>query len=520
MVWVPVGSRYIWCMHVDVVAMAAHRVRGDVVVQPFELPMRPSTLPFAGHLRRGAGRLLAQEAGALTWLDGQGTRAPRVLMACLGKRSQVGEMPGWAGTPGAMEQDDAGRRGLRLLGGAIERACDGQLVERMVLAPAPAGIDPVLLLEGMLLRAHGSTEFAPDWQPSSLQSVTVCAHDRTTLKEQRARVHDTLVQVEAVNLARSLGDLPANVGRPLEIARRAEAMAKEAGLRVRILGENALRRLRMGLVLGVAAGGAPPAIVVLEHRPSGAARLPKIVLLGKGVTHDTGGYNLKRTPHLHRFTDDKSGAVAVVGAMQAIARLGVEAHVIGVAPLLENAMSRAAYKPGDILTAMDGTTVYVENTDAEGRLVLADCLTWIGRQAPDAVIDIATLSGAVPAALGEPFAALYANHAGVRASLERAALRTGELLWPMPIHPAHEAIIEHPRAMMRNHGGESAHAPSAAAFLRRFVGFPWAHIDMAGLGSLAEPRVDMDAGATGWGTRLLIEATRELARDFAAGGGA
>lgn len=496
-------------MRVDVVASAAHRVAGDVVVQAFDLPLRRG-VAFAPHLRASARKCVVQEPGALTWLEGHGTLAPRVLMACLGKRSEPSGV-GWCGAAGAMEQDDAQRRALRQLGAAIERACDEQLVERVVVAPGPAGFDPTLVLEGMLLRAHGSNEFAPEWMPSTVRAVRVCVEDPSALARMRARVEHVVVTTEAVNLARILGDLPANVGHPRELARRARLLGEAAGLGVRVLGVAQLRRLGMGLMLGVAAGGAPPALVVLEHRPPSVRGAAKIVLLGKGVTIDTGGYNLKTTPDLHRYTDDKSGAVAVIAAMHAIARLNVPAHVVGVAPLLENAMSGSAYKPGDILTSIDGTTVFVENTDAEGRLVLADCLAWIGRQRPDAVIDLATLSGAAAVALGEPFAALYGNDAGVQASVHRAALATGELVWPMPIHPVHDATIEHPRAMLRNVGGASGAASAAAAFLRRFVSFPWAHVDMAGLGSLTEPRVDMGAGATGWGTRLLIETVRDLA---------
>lgn len=493
-------------MRVDVVATAAHRVAADVVVQAFELPAR--TLPFSPHLRSSARACVVREAGALTWLEGVDTRAPRVLMACLGKRSAPNGA-GWSGSAGTMEQDDEHRRALRQLGAAIERACDQQLVERVALAPAPQGIDASLLLEGMLLRAHASTEFAPDWQPSSVRAVKVCAASRPALQALRARVDDVVVTTEAVNYARTLADLPANVGRPRDIARRVVTTAKAAGLTVRVLTGAQMKRLGMRLALGVAAGGAPPALVVLEHEPR--TRGPKIVLLGKGVTIDVGGYNLKVTPHLHRLTDDKSGAAAVIAAMHAIARLGVPAHVVGVAPLLENALGPAAYKPGDIITAMNGATVFVENTDAEGRLVLADCLTWIGRQRPDAVIDIATLSGAASGALGDPFAAMYGNDARVMDSLSRAGLATGELVWPMPIHPVHDAALEHPRAMLRNVGARAGAAGSAAAFLRRFVDFPWAHVDMAGLGSLVEGRGELGPGATGWGTRLLVHAVRDLA---------
>jgi leucyl aminopeptidase len=261
--------------------------------------------------------------------------------------------------------------------------------------------------------------------------------------------------------------------------------------------------------MGVAGGGAPPAVVVLEHRPASRGR-PKIALLGKGVTLDTGGYNLKTTPQMHRFTDDKAGAAAVIGAMVALARMKVDAHVLGVAPLVENVVSRAAYKPGDVLTAMDGTTVFVESTDAEGRLVLADCLTWLRRHDPDVVIDIATLTGAAANALGEPFAAVYGNDDELLADVRAAGQRSGELVWPMPIHPLHEEALVHPRAMIRNFSEYAGGASSAAAFLRRFVGFPWVHVDMAGRGSYAYDQVEMGPGATGWGTSLLVEAVEMI----------
>lgn len=507
-----VGSGISGSMDVDVVDRPVHRVRGDVVVQLFRLPWRRAGLAIREQIRRDAGRLVAKHAGALTWMEARGARCPRVLLACLGEVDGDAPVAGWAGSGGVMEQDDARRRAVRELGAAIERACDGLGLERIVLAPPPPGVDIDVLLEGISLRAHGSTEFAPQWQPSSVTQVTVCAHpdahDRT-----RAAIERTSVLMEATNLARTLGDLPANVGRPRELSRRSCAAAKAVGLEARSVGAATLRKRGMGLLMGVAGGGDPPAVAVLEHGRAGRGR-PTIALLGKGVTLDTGGYNLKTSPQMHLFTDDKAGAVAVVAAMVALARLQVDAHVIGMAPFVENVVSRAAYKPGDVLTAMDGTTVYVQSTDAEGRLVLADCLTWLQDRKPDAVIDLATLTGAAANALGDPFAAVYGNDDTLLSALQAAGRRTGELVWPMPVHPYHEASLVHPRAMIRNYTDEAGGAATAAAFLRRFAKFPWAHVDMAGRGSYAFEQAQMGAGATGWGTRLLVGTVERLAEDL------
>ena len=498
-------------MQVDVVARPAHRVPGDVVVQLFRMPWRRAALSVRDQIRRDAARLVAKHQGGMTWMETKGARAPRALLACLGDDEASGAAAGWAGTGGPMEQEDARRRAARELGAMLERACDGQGLERIVVAPVPPGVEVELIVEGILLRAHGSTEFAPQWQPSSLTHLTICVHE-DALERTRAAVERARVLAEATNLARTLGDLPANVGRPRELARRACADGKAVGLKARSIGPATLKRLGMGLLMGVAGGGDAPAVVVLEHGRRSKGR-PTIALLGKGVTLDTGGYNLKTSPHMHRFTDDKAGAVAVVAAMIAMARLQVDAHVIGVAPMVENVVSRAAYKPGDVLTAMDGTTVFVQSTDAEGRLVLADCMTWLRDKKPDAVIDIATLTAAAANALGDPFAAVYGNDDGLIAAVRAAGQHTGELVWPMPVHPHHDAALVHPRAMVRNYSDEAGGGSTAAAFLRRFAKFPWVHVDMAGRGSYAYDQVEMGAGATGWGTRLLVETVRRLAQD-------
>jgi leucyl aminopeptidase len=243
--------------------------------------------------------------------------------------------------------------------------------------------------------------------------------------------------------------------------------------------------------------------------------MPTLVLLGKGVTHDTGAYNLKRS-RLHDMSYDKAGAAAVVGAMHAIARLALPVRVIGLAPLVENLIDAKAFKPGDILTALDGTTVFVENTDAEGRLVLADCLVYARRFEPDLMIDVATLTDAATVALGDPYAALFTNDDAARELMVAAGEECGELLWPMPIHAEHVAALRHHRARLRNIGSLGGAACSAAAFLRQFVDSPWVHVDMGDKGVATHERDDMGPGATGYGTRLLVCAAQAFARRYAA----
>jgi leucyl aminopeptidase len=289
--------------------------------------------------------------------------------------------------------------------------------------------------------------------------------------------------------------------------------AADAGLVMRVLGPRQIVRLEMGLLQAVAAGSpVPPSVVVLEHNRHRRDDLPTLVLIGKGLTHDTGGYNLKTSPGLHTLTYDKAGGMAVFGAMQAIARLGIEAHVVAVVALVENCIDAGAYKPGDILTAMDGTTVYVENTDAEGRLVLADCLTYAARYEPDMVVDVATLTAASSIALGPPFAGLFCNDDDTRELLVAAGHQSGDLLWPMPIHSDHRELIDHQRAMLRNVGPPDGSACTAAAFLRHFTDYPWGHIDMAGKANFANERDCLAPGASGFGVGLLVRTAQGFAR--------
>jgi leucyl aminopeptidase len=495
-------------MRVSVTARHPRQIRADVVVVPFAASVHPRRLPLAEHLRERAGRLVLAEPGALTWLESRRMTAPRVLMACTDVEGDV-EDAGHCGSLSDESRAAERQRGLRRLGGAIERACDQLGLRKVVIAPG--AVDRIALLEGMLARSHATTEFVPDEEASSVQEVVLCSSRDAKASDAR-RVERAVAVAEATNFARTLADLPANVGTPREIVSRAKRATAAYGVAASTITAAGAKKQGMGLFCAVAAGsGAPGSILVLEHGAMKRRDLPTLVLVGKGVTHDTGGYNLKRSDRLHELTYDKAGAAAVIGAMQAIARLDVAAHVVGVTPLVENCIGPQAYKPGDVLTALDGTSVFVENTDAEGRLVLADCLTWVSRFSPDLVIDIATLTSASDTALGSSFAALFTNDDGARGLLLEAAAASGELLWPMPIHAEHRAVLRHHMAHLRNMGGRSGAACVAAAFLRHFVRFPWAHVDMAGKAANPFDREDAGTGATGFGTRLLVRAAEAFA---------
>jgi leucyl aminopeptidase len=486
-------------------------VAGDVVVGLFRPGVRGATLPFATHLSPRADRLVAREEAAATWFETRRMKAPRALLLSLGPGRARPGLGGLCGARTAEEIEVGVRHELRAMGARIERACSAAQARRVVVAAMPADCDPTLVLEGILLRAYRSNEWRGGEATTAVRSVTLCV-PTAHLAATRERVAQLEVSATATNLARELGDLPSNVGTPLGLVARIRPHARRAGLQLRVVDMKRARAAGLGLFCGVAQGSSQRGCILeLEHDPGRSARRGTLVLIGKGITHDTGGYNLKTVPDLYNLTHDKAGATAVIGAMTAIAAFDLPIRVVAVLPLAENCVDAHAFKPGDILVAMDGTSVFVENTDAEGRLVLADALCWAARYRPDAVVDLATLTRASAQAMGEPFASLFANDDRLRDDLLAAGKASDELLWPMPIHEDHDRELGHFKADLRNLGGPGG-ASSAAAFLRHFVEFPWAHVDLAGKAVWESPRDYMGEGATGFGCRLLVE----LARRFAA----
>ncbi len=332
---------------------------------------------------------------------------------------------------------------------------------------------------------------------------------------QKDQLERGLVIGEAVNAARLLANEPGNVLTPSELADRAVALTAEPGVSAEVLGPEQLEALGMGLLLGVARGSAePPRLVCLTYSPPGVTTGPVLGLVGKGITFDTGGISIKPADGMDRMKDDMAGAAAVIGAVRAIARLGLPRRVIAVVPTCENMPGGRALKPGDVIRGAAGITVEVNNTDAEGRLVLGDGLWYAKRQGATHLVDVATLTGACVVALGKVTSGLFGTSAPFTDSIKQAAARAGEAVWELPIGPDYADIMKSEIADMVNSGGRAAGAISAAMFLREFVGeTPWAHLDIAGTAWIDDAKPWATKGASGVMVRTLVElAAGELER--------
>ncbi|MQA73134.1 MAG: leucyl aminopeptidase [Solirubrobacterales bacterium] len=323
-----------------------------------------------------------------------------------------------------------------------------------------------------------------------------------------------LIVASAANRARGLQDLPANELDPAALAARAtELAAAHDAVEVEVLDRAAIAGRGMGGLAAVSAGSAvEPRLITLRYAGGGGGE--RIGLVGKSVTFDSGGISIKPAARMHEMKMDMSGGAAVLETVAAIAELGLELDLVAVLPATENMPSGAAMRPGDIITQLNGKTVEVTNTDAEGRLILADALTYCVRDLGAArIVDVATLTGAVVVALGSTHAALISNDDEWAAAVERAAERSGELAWRLPLHPEHRRLIEGKAADLVNSSAKrKASTISAAAFLEHFVdGVPWAHLDIAGT-AWDTGREYVGDGASGFGVRLLTRLARDLAR--------
>jgi leucyl aminopeptidase len=309
---------------------------------------------------------------------------------------------------------------------------------------------------------------------------------------------------EAINLARDLANTPPSDKAPPALAERFREVAEEAGLEVEVWDAGRLREERFGGVLGVAAGSdQPPAFVVLRHRGGGDG--PTTALVGKGVTFDSGGLSLKPSASMEDMKCDMTGGAVVLAALQAIARLGLPVNVVGYVPMVENMTGGRALKLGDVLTHRNGKTVEVLNTDAEGRLILADALSYAVEQRPARVIDLATLTGACMVALGNKVAGLFSNDDDLADRLLSAARSVGERAWRLPLDADYLDGLKSGVADLKNVGGKWGGAVTAAKFLEQFVGeVPWAHLDIAGPSWADSDNSTRDAGGTGCFVRTLV----------------
>ena len=309
---------------------------------------------------------------------------------------------------------------------------------------------------------------------------------------------------EGAYLARDLVNEPANMLGPVEFAERLKELQAD-GVKVQVLDERAIGRQKMGALLGVSQGAARPPRVVVMRWMGGTAKADPLVLIGKGVVFDTGGISIKPAAGMEDMKGDMGGAAAVAGTIAALAKRKAKANVIGIVGLVENMPDANAQRPGDIVTSMAGKTIEVLNTDAEGRLVLADLITYSQKHlSPAAMIDLATLTGAIIVALGHHHAGLFASDDPLANALLSAGSNTGEALWRMPLGEAYDKMIDSRFADMKNIGGRDAGSITAAQFLKRFVvDVPWAHLDVAGV-AMASPSSDINRSwGSGFGVRLL-----------------
>jgi len=361
------------------------------------------------------------------------------------------------------------------------------------------------LVEGAVLRAWRYDRYRttlPTTQRPTLHTIVVFGGEAGAADTWTR----TAAVIEGVAFARDLVTQPPNVLYPESFADQCRGLA-DLGLGVQVLDEDAMAAAGMGALLGVGQGSVRASrLLVLKWDGSGDTQPQPLALVGKGVTFDTGGISLKPGPGMEDMKFDMGGAAAVVGAMIALAKRKARAHVIGICGLVENMPDGNAQRPGDVVTSMSGQTIEILNTDAEGRLVLCDCLTWVQKNhKPTTIVDLATLTGAMIVALGHEYGGMFANDDGLATQLSAAGAAVGDPLWRMPLGDAYNKLIDSPIADMKNVGPREAGSITAAQFLQRFVddGVKWAHLDIAGMVWATKPGPGWDKGATGYGVRLL-----------------
>ena len=397
--------------------------------------------------------------------------------------------------------------GLRTAAARAVRACRGG---GTVVWALDSSLDLALeqqvhaLAEGAIIGGYDERRWRSSEPPRGVERFVICGcPDGLTQVADRAAL-----VARWTNVARELVDAPPNVVTPAGLAERVVKFAH--------LDSEIVDPVRAGLGALAAVGGSspiPPRLIVLRHAPQQARDTPRLALVGKAVTFDTGGYFLKPQSDIVRQKADMAGGAAVVAALGAIAELGLPLSVTGIVPACENMLSGTAIRPTDVITTAAGLTVEVNNPDAEGRLILADALWYARREGATHIVDLATLTGAMRAGMGDVYAGVFGPDESWRDAVVQAGNASGDLAWPWPLHPRYRALIESTVADLRNTAGKSFGFPIVAAtFLAQFAGDgPWAHVDMLGPALLDEDRGDaFGRGASGYGVRMLVELATRL----------
>jgi leucyl aminopeptidase len=429
--------------------------------------------------------------------------ASRVLIAGLGKTSEFN-----------LDR-------VRDLGATVARFLRGKRVDRYATIAHGAGIAGLeseacaqATAEGAFLGLYRFDRHKrPDDDATEISSITIVEQDGAKLEALQTGVSRGVILAAAANFARDLANEPANVLTPTELAARAEAMAHESGLGCHIYDREWAESMGMGSFLGVAKGSTqPPKFIMLTYQGGGESR--GIGLVGKGITFDTGGISIKPAAGMEEMKGDMSGGACVIAAMGAIARLKPAVNVTALVPATENMPGGNATKPGDVLRAMNGKTIEVINTDAEGRLILADALAYACKLDLTPIIDVATLTGAISYALGDVAYGVFTENDALARRIQSAASASGEKAWQLPMFPEYKDNNKSQVADIKNSGGPKAGSINAAFFLREFVDDrPWAHLDIAGVDFLDKERGVFVKGSSGIAARSLINLVLDLAEN-------
>lgn len=428
----------------------------------------------------------------------KGIAARRVLVVGLGKQADFTV---------EIARQAAGTAARRLQDLGVEEAAT------VLHGSGAGGLDPETaaqaLAEASLLACYRFDHYhSGEQERRTLKTLTVVEFEAAKLNAIRRGLRTGTEIARATSLARDLGNHPGNVATPSYLAGVARRLARRYGLRCRIIDQRSMRKLGMGALLGVAQGSVqPPRFIVLEHNKRAGGR--PLVFVGKGVTFDSGGISLKPGDKMEDMKFDMSGAAAVLGAMQAMAALKLPRYVVGLVAATENLPDGRAFKPGDILKTLTGKTIEIVNTDAEGRLVLADALGYARRLKPAGVVDLATLTGACVVALGHHASGMFSNDEQLAERVRQAGEHTNERVWPLPLWEEHREQIKSDYADMKNTGGRPAGASTGAALLAEFADdYPWVHLDIAGTAWSSQAKPYIPKGCAGLGVRLLVQLAR------------
>jgi leucyl aminopeptidase len=446
---------------------------------------------------RERGDLRGKEGESVTlYPTGGSVAAQRVLLIGLGK-------------PDALTTEKLRRAG----GTAARQAAKARAATVTFTLPATSiasGEAARAVAEGVVLGSYSFTELKSraDDAPAPVEladlAIAVASDADEAAVAEGARVGSIVASAE--NFARNLGNLPGNVVTPTRLAEVARDISTRFGMKLTVLGPKEMEAEGMGALLAVARGtDEEPRLIVLEHRGGDDGDRP-LAIVGKGLTFDAGGISIKPAQGMEDMKFDMCGGAAVLGAMHAIGELGVKANVVGIVPSSENLLGGKAMKPGDVFRAASGKTIEVVNTDAEGRLILADALHYAKRFEPVAILDAATLTGACVIALGHQASGIMGNDEALLDEVKRAGDRTGERCWPLPMFDEYREQIKSDYADIKNSGGRPAGTITAAWFLREFVGdTPWVHLDVAGTAYGDGKLAYLSKGSTGAPTRLFVE---------------